>query len=112
MNKWVIICLCALIAAYIFWPELFPSKKYKPDATLVHRIDSLERANSILQQQISKYDSINNILETKVFEVDTKIGNIKEKTTIIKEYYKEKKQETANFTPSQLDSFFKNRYNY
>jgi len=112
MNKWIIVCLCVLVATYIFFPEIFPGKKYKPDAALVHRIDSLERANVALQQQILKYDSINTILETKVSEVDYRINNIKEKTTIIKEYYKEKKQETAKFTPTQLDSFFKDRYKY
>lgn len=112
MNKWIIICLCILIAAYIFMPSLFPGKKYKPDPTLVHRIDSLEKANVNLQKQILKYDSINAILESKVFEVDNKIGNIKEKTTIIKEYYTEKNQGVAKYTPTQLDSFFKDRYNY
>jgi len=112
MNKWIIVCLCVLVATYIFFPEIFPGKKYKPDTTLINRIDSLEKANTALQQQILKYDSINAELETKVSEVDYRINNIKEKTTIIKEYYKDKKQETAKFTPTQLDSFFKDRYKY
>jgi hypothetical protein len=112
MNKWIIICLCILVAAYIFFPELFPGKKYKPDPALIHRIDSLEQANNALYEQILRYDSINEVLEAKVYEVDTKIGNIKEKTTIIKEYYKDKNQGVAKYTPTQLDSFFKNRYNY
>ena len=112
MSKWIIIILCVLIAAYIFFPDIFPNKRYKPDTTLVKRIDSLEKANSVLQQQVSKYDSINSALETKVYQVDNKINDVKEKTIIIKEYYKEKTKEVNKFTPNQLDSFFKQRYNY
>jgi predicted RNase H-like nuclease (RuvC/YqgF family) len=112
MNKWIIISLCVLIAAYIFFPNFFPGKEYKPDQALIDRIDSLEKVNIALQQQITKYDSINAALESRVHDVDNKIGNIKEKTTIIKEYYRDKKQETSKYTPTQLDSFFRDRYNY
>ena len=112
MNKWVVICLCALLATYIFFPEIFPGKKYKPDPILVHRIDSLEKANNALYEQILKYDSINEVLEAKVSAVDNRIDSVKGKTTIIKEYYREKSQGVAKYTPTQLDSFFKNRYNY
>jgi len=112
MNKWVVICLSVLLLTYIFFPEIFPGKKYKPDQILVNRIDSLEKANKALEQKLDRYDSLELVLTTRVQEVDTRINNIKEKTTIIKEYYKEKKQETAAYTPSQLDSFFKDRYSY
>jgi hypothetical protein len=112
VNKWIIICLITLITAYIIFPEFFPGKKYKQDPALVNRIDSLEKVNIALQQQITKYDSINAVLESRVHDVDNKIGNIKEKTTIIKEYYRDKKQETSKYTPTQLDSFFRDRYKY
>ncbi len=61
------------------------------------------------QQQI---DSTIHVYETEVKQVDDKIDNIKEKTTIIKEYYHEISQQVNNYTLTELDSFFKKRYNY
>ena len=61
------------------------------------------------QKQI---DSVIQAYNSKIGELDIKISNIKEKTTIIKEYYHEVSQAADKFTPNQVDSFFKSRYNY
>ncbi len=45
-------------------------------------------------------------------QIDNQVDNIKEKTTIIREYYHEIGQQAAQYTPTQVDSFFKARYNY
>jgi len=112
MNKWILLCIAAVVLMYIFLPDLFPGKKYKPDPALIHRIDSLEYANKNLAEQVLKYDSINAVLETKVQEFDTKISNIKQKTVVVKEYHNVKIIEAKKFTNNQVDSFFKNRYKY
>ena len=50
--------------------------------------------------------------EKKIEEIDHQIDDVKEKTTIIKEYYHEQGQAINSFNSSQLDSFFAKRYGY
>jgi hypothetical protein len=64
----------------------------------------LEKQNQI--------DSTIAVYGIKVNEVDFQIDNIKEKTTIVREYYHEVGQQAGKYTPTQIDSFFKVRYNY
>jgi hypothetical protein len=75
-------------------------------------IDSLNKANAILSAEQKKLDSTITTYETKVDEVDIQIDNIKEKTTIVKEYHHEVIQQVNHYDATQVDSFFKSRYNY
>ncbi len=61
------------------------------------------------QKQI---DSTIRVYETEVKQVDHQIDNIKEKTTIIKEYFHDVSQQVNHYDATQIDSFFKARYNY
>ena len=81
-------------------------------ANLQATIDSLTNANKELVERQKQIDSTIKVYETEVQHVDTKIGDIKEKTTIIREYYHEQAQAVSTYTPTQVDSFFKARYNY
>jgi len=76
------------------------------------KIDSLTNMNKELQILRDRLDSTKTAVINKVDEVDWKISNIKEKTTLIREYYHDKISNTDKYTPNQLDSFFRNRYNY
>ena len=75
-------------------------------------IDSLVKANTELVIKQKQLDSAIKVYETEVKQVDNKIDHIKEKTTVIKEYYHEASQATNAYTPTQVDSFFKARYGY
>jgi hypothetical protein len=75
-------------------------------------IDSLTKSNNIIIQQQKSIDSNINIYQNKIDGVDVKISNIQEKTIYISKHYGEKNQKINNFTPTQIDSFFRNRYNY
>lgn len=75
-------------------------------------IDSLTTLNRELIDHQNKIDSIVEIYEHKVDQVDFQIDNIKEKTTIVREYYHEIGQQAGKYSPTQVDSFFKARYNY
>ena len=75
-------------------------------------IDSLTNVNKQLIEHQKQIDSTIAVYETKVNEVDFQIDNIKEKTTIVREYYHEVGQQAGKYTPTQIDSFFKARYNY
>jgi len=75
-------------------------------------IDSLTNVNKQLIEHQKQIDSTINAYEAEVDKVDFEINNIKEKTTIVREYYHEVSNQTSHYTPTQIDSFFKKRYNY
>ena len=90
---------------------LFTKKEQMP-AELRATIDSLNKVNIQLVEKQRQLDSAIKNFEIKVQQVDVKINSIKERTTIIREYYHELIQSADKYTPSQVESFFKTRYNY
>lgn len=75
-------------------------------------IDSLTNVNKQLVEHQKQIDSTINAYEAEVEQVDFQLDNIKEKTTIVREYYHEVSGQASHYTPTQVDSFFKKRYNY
>jgi len=75
-------------------------------------IDSLTKANAALAAQQKQLDSTINVYESEVKQIDFQIDNIKEKTTVVKEYHHEVIQQVNHYDATQVDSFFKARYNY
>ena len=76
------------------------------------QLDSLQKVTVALQKQQKSYDSTISLEEEKIKELDYQIDHVKEKTTIIKEYYHEQSKAADSYTPTQLDSFFAKRYGY
>ena len=76
------------------------------------QLDSLQKVTVTLQKKQKSYDSTISIEEEKIKELDYQIDHVKEKTTIIKEYYHEQSKAADSYTPTQLDSFFAKRYGY
>ena len=75
-------------------------------------IDSLTKANAVLAEKQKQLDSTINVYENEVKQIDYQIDHIKEKTTVVKEYHHEVIQQVDHYNPTQVDSFFKTRYNY
>jgi plastocyanin domain-containing protein len=75
-------------------------------------IDSLTKANAALAAQQKQLDSTITVYEGEVKEIDFQIDNIKEKTTIVKEFHHEVIERVNHYDNKQIDSFFKVRYNY
>ena len=99
-----ILLLFSIIWLSVRQPQM--PKEYK-DA-----IDALNKANKELVERQKQLDSTIQVYKNEVKQVDNQIDNIKEKTTIIREYYHEQSVAANNYTPTQVDSFFKARYNY
>jgi len=109
-TKPVLYILLSLVLLYgaIY---LLTRKEYMP-ADLQATIDSLTNANIKLTEHQKQIDSTIQVYEAVVREVDNQIDHIKEKTTIIREYYHEQSQAASSYTPTQVDSFFRSRYGY
>jgi len=88
------------------------TRQPKMPADIKATIDSLTNINKQLIEHQKQIDSTINAYETEVKQIDFQVDHIKEKTTIVREYYHEVSQQTEQYTPTQVDSFFKARYNY
>ena len=108
-KKIIYIIIGVLILYGIIW---ISTRKSQMPADIKAKIDSLTNVNKTLIEHQKQIDSAILVYETEVKQVDYQIDNIKEKTTIIKEYYHEVSQQVDHYTPTELDSFFKARYNY
>jgi hypothetical protein len=109
-KKQIAYVIVGLFLLYgIIW---ITTRKPQMPAEYKAAIDSLNKANAILAAEQKKLDSTITTYETKVDEVDIQIDNIKEKTTIVKEYHHEVIQQVNHYDATQVDSFFKSRYNY
>lgn len=102
--------LLGIVGLYLIL--LITTAKPQMPAEYKATIDSLTNANKALLEKQKQIDSAINAYQEKVDQVDFQIDNIKEKTTIVREYYHEVGQQAGKYTPTQIDSFFKARYNY
>ena len=84
----------------------------QPNDFVKKQIDSLAKANAELQAKHAALDSASKTYEDAIIELDWKVQNVGEKKTIIREYYHDRVKEPSKYTPKQVDSFFKKRYNY
>jgi vacuolar-type H+-ATPase subunit I/STV1 len=102
----------ALGFIFVYFFILVTTPKPQITQDFQRKLDSLNMVTEQLKKQQLSYDSSIKADEKKIKDIDYQIDNIKEKTTIIKEYYHEQGKAVNNFTPNQLDSFFANRYGY
>ena len=104
------IAIGGVIFLYLF--ILLVTSKQGMPANIKATIDSLTAVNKQLIEHQQQIDSTINAYEAEVDQIDFQVDNIKEKTTIIREYYHEVGQQAEQYTPTQVDSFFKARYGY
>lgn len=104
------IAIGGVIFLYLF--ILLVTSKQGMPADIKATIDSLTAVNQQLIEHQQQIDSTINAYEAEVDQIDFQVDNIKEKTTIIREYYHEAGQQAEQYTPTQVDSFFKARYGY
>jgi peptidoglycan hydrolase CwlO-like protein len=113
LNKYKKQIAYVIIGLFLLYGIIWiATRKPQMSADIKATIDSLTNVNKQLIEHQKQIDSIIHVYEAEVKQVDNQIDNIKEKTTIIKEYYHEVSQQVEHYTPPQIDSFFHQRYNY
>jgi hypothetical protein len=108
--KKVLYIVLGLVVLYYAILVLTPKPQLPAD--IQAKLDSLDKVTKVLEQQQKVYDSTIREQEEVIARLDFQIDNVKEKTTIVKEYYHEQSTAVSNFNHSQLDSFFAARYGY
>jgi hypothetical protein len=107
-----IIQYIAIVIIVLYFAIQLLTSKIEISGDFKAQLDSLQKVTVALQKQQKSYDSTISLEEEKIKELDYQIDNVKEKTTIIKEYYHEQSKAADSYTPTQLDSFFAKRYGY
>jgi len=108
--KYIAYIAIGIIVLYL--AILISTSKPKLSIEIQSKLDSLELVTKRLEIQQHQYDSSIKVQQAIIDQLDFQIDNVKEKTTIIKEYYHEQSKVADRFTPTQLDSFFAKRYGY
>jgi hypothetical protein len=101
-----------LLGLFIVINIITKKEKFQENIGIKAQIDSLAKVNAELQSKQATLDSISKEYELHLDDLDWKIDNVGEKKTIIREYYYDRVKQPKSYTPKQIDSFFKNRYNY
>ena len=91
---------------YVFTPKPQIPLEYK------QALDSLNRANAELIAKQKQIDSAIAFYQSQIHDLDYAISNIQTKKTEIHNHYQVLGGKVTNYRPSQVDSFFKSRYNY
>jgi predicted nuclease with TOPRIM domain len=113
LNKYKKQIAYVIVGLFILYGIIWlVTREPKMSVDLKASIDSLTKANTLLIEKQNQLDSTIRVYESEVKAIDTKISNIKEKTTVIKEYYHEISQQTSHYNATQVDSFFKSKYGY
>lgn len=110
LIKEVGIGIASLVALYFL--ILLLTRKPQIPTEVKEELKTLQHLTDSLQQNQKKYEALIKDQEAVISNLDFRLENIKEKTVIVKEYYHEQSQAVGNYTPSQVDSFFKARYQY
>ena len=113
LNKYKKQIAYVIVGLFVLYGFIWiTTRKPQIPADIKTTIDSLTNVNKELEIRQKQMDSIIHVYEVKVKQVDHQIDSIKEKTTSIKKYYHKVSQQVSQYTPTELDSFFKVRYNY
>lgn len=96
-----------LLVYNIFFSNTSTDDKYTKK---LQEIDSLTQVINKLEQQHLIQDSIIATYQVKVDSLDTEIVKSKDKIEQIKKEYGKKIKAIGNYTPTELDSFFTDRY--
>lgn len=104
------IIIFILIVSFAIY--LWRTEKPQMPAEYKQALDSLTKANTALQAKQDKVDSVIKSYEDEIIVLNSKVDNIKERTTIVREYYHEVSKEAQSYNTTQVDSFLRNRFNY
>jgi hypothetical protein len=116
MNKYVknvLIGVGAVIALVIIINLLTPRVALPEEIKeMQKRIDSLQKNNLELIKKQIDIDSSNANYEQRISDIESRLLDVGQSKIIIQKIYNDKINKSRNATPSDLDSFFKQRYNY
>lgn len=110
-TYWRQILLCAIILTLIV---LLLMQGNAPFINPVYqdRIDSAQKRIEDSARMIKYYNFLDSVYGKKLDTIKNAIKQVRKNRTEIRNYYIPQIEEINEYTPSELDTFFKNRYKY
>jgi hypothetical protein len=102
----VAILVCAWMIYTFFQSNAAKYEQYE------HAIDSLSHEVTILDSVHVKQDSVIVVYQDSIVFLDNIIEVEKTKIVTVEKKYKELRDKVHEYHPTEIDSFFKSRYNY
>lgn len=113
LERIITVILASLVIGLTVYVLFFDKKKndyvdkYKGEKD---KIDSLTaKINDLRKVQLTQ-DSLIGVYENRITYYKSEINKVDNKIATIRKEYEERIRDAYNYTPSQLDSFFTNRY--
>ena len=100
------ILLLMYVMIRLFTPKAQIPAEYKLE------LDILNKANEDLAAKQKQIDSIIAVYKHQIDSVDITIKGLDVKKTEVNNYYQVLSNQVNKYSPTQIDSFFKIRYNY
>lgn len=98
--------LAIYLMIYFFTPKQEIPTEYK------QALDSLTEVNKVLIEKQQELETAIENYELVLRSLDSEVKILEDKKTEINNYYGEAGKKVIKYTPTQVDSFFKARYNY
>jgi hypothetical protein len=111
-NSIKLISIIIFVLFITYWMILLLTPKAQIPAEYKLELDILNKANADLAAKQKQIDSIIAIYKNQVDSVDLVIRSLDIKKTEVNNYYQTLGTQVNKYTPTQIDSFFKLRYNY
>jgi hypothetical protein len=108
--KVVLALLVILMATYIFVEPGKPD--YNFDQGMINKVDSLDSINRQLLFENSKLDSMVEHYNNVITDLDWRLEELAKRKQETSDYYDKKLDGSKEYTTTEIDSFFINRYQY
>lgn len=108
--KVVLAIVAVILATYMFVDP--GNQKFQADPSMVRTIDSLDSVNKKLVIINMELDSIIEDYNQRIIDLDWKLTNLMNNREAERRRYQGISEDAVNDTPSEVDSFFMNRYQY
>lgn len=99
-------------ACFIFTTYYLLTPKPTIDPKLKVTIDSLTVVNTGLVKKQTELSNKIELYKQTVADMDSQIIKLRKRKLVIRRYYRRRIVIINNYTPTQIDSFYKKRYNY
>lgn len=106
----VSVIILFIVAHFVFMDKEVP--KVEIPYELTHRIDSLTAVNAKLELEAKSFDSVITRYKFQISMLDSEIVFNEGRLDTAKKKAGIKINKVKGYTPDEVDSFFKDRYNY
>lgn len=108
--KVVLAIVAVILTTYMFVDP--GDQKFQADLAMVRKIDSLDSVNKNLVMVNQELDSIVEEYNQRIIDLDWKLTNLMNNREAERDRYRDISNDASDDSPSEVDSFFMNRYQY